>query len=125
MAYASLNQEDMTGMSEPKIKTKKNGPVTTIILNRPEVRNALDQEASALLAKVLKEFESDDGQRVAVITGAEGAFCSGADLKEAANRVDYKAWAGHPEGPLHAPLSKPLIAAISGTACAGGLGVAL
>jgi enoyl-CoA hydratase len=112
-------------MSQPKIKITKDGPVTTITLNRPEVRNALDQEGSDLLAEAFHAFDQDDSQRVAIVTGADGAFCSGADLKEAADRVDYKAWAGHPEGPLHAPLSKPVIAAISGHACAGGLGIAL
>ena len=112
-------------MTAPKILVEKKGPVTTIIINRPEVRNALDQEGSDLLARSLKEFDQDDSQHVGVITGAGGAFCAGADLKEASKRVDYKAWAGHPEGPLHAPLSKPLIAAASGHAVAGGLGIAL
>jgi enoyl-CoA hydratase/carnithine racemase len=112
-------------MSQAKILTKKNGPVTTIILNRPDVRNALDQESTDLLSKIFREFESDDSQRVAVVAGTGGAFCSGADLKETATRVDYKAWAGHPDGPFHKPLSKPLIAAVSGHACAGGLGLAL
>jgi len=112
-------------MSAQKIITEKNGPVTTIILNRPEVKNALDQEGADLLAEAFHTFDADDTQRVGVVTGAGGAFCSGADLKEAATRVDYKAWAGHPEGPFHAPLSKPLIAAVAGHACAGGLGLAL
>ena len=112
-------------MTASKILVEKNGPVTTIILNRPEVKNALDQAASELLSQVLKDFEEDENQKVAVITGAGGAFCAGADLKEASSRVDYKAWAGHPEGPLHKPLSKPIIAAIAGHAVAGGLGIAL
>jgi len=110
---------------EQKIITETNGPVTTIIINRPEVRNALDQETSDLLARAFREFDADDTQRVAVVTGAGGAFCAGADLKETATRVDYKAWAGHPEGPFHAPLSKPLIAAVEGHAVAGGMGLAL
>ncbi|MBO0335073.1 crotonase/enoyl-CoA hydratase family protein [Sneathiella sp. CAU 1612] len=110
---------------EQKIITETNGPVTTIIINRPEVRNALDQETSDLLAQAFREFDADDTQRVAVVTGAGGAFCAGADLKETATRVDYKAWAGHPEGPFHAPLSKPLIAAVEGHAVAGGMGLAL
>ncbi|WP_373089027.1 crotonase/enoyl-CoA hydratase family protein [Sneathiella sp.] len=108
-----------------KIITERNGPVTTIILNRPAVKNALDQESTEMLAAAFKAFDADDEQRVAVVTGAGGSFCAGADLKEAATRVDYKAWAGHPEGPFHAPLSKPLIAAVAGHACAGGLGLAL
>ena len=112
-------------MTQPKIITEINGPVTTIILNRPEVRNALDQEATDMLAAAFHAFDRDVSQRVAVVTGAGGAFCAGADLKETASRVDYKAWAGHPEGPFHAPLSKPLIAAVAGHACAGGLGLAL
>ena len=112
-------------MSLRKIVIEKNGPVTTIILNRPEVKNALDQESVEQLAEAFRDFDQDATQRVGVVTGAGGAFCAGADLKETATRVDYKAWAGHPEGPLHAPLSKPLIAAIAGHACAGGLGLAL
>lgn len=113
----------MTEKQKIRIETK--GPVTTIIINRPEVRNALDQESSDLLAQAFRAFEADDSQRVAVVTGAGGAFCAGADLKETATRVDYKAWAGHPEGPFHAPLSKPLIAAVEGHAVAGGMGLAL
>jgi enoyl-CoA hydratase len=110
---------------EQKVIVETNGPVTTIIINRPEFRNALDQETSDLLAKAFREFDEDDSQRVGVVTGAGGAFCAGADLKETATRVDYIAWAGHPEGPFHAPLSKPLIAAVEGHAVAGGMGLAL
>ncbi|MEH6403820.1 MAG: crotonase/enoyl-CoA hydratase family protein [Sneathiella sp.] len=112
-------------MTAPKILVEKNGPITTILLNRPDVKNALDQEASELLSQALNIFDEDESQKVAVITGTGGAFCAGADLKEASSRVDYKAWAGHPEGPLHQPLSKPIIAAVAGHAVAGGLGIAL
>ena len=112
-------------MANNKIITDINGNITTIIINRPEVRNALDQEASDALARHLKAFDADDSQRVAVLTGAGDSFCAGADLKETAERADYKAWAGHPDGPLHKPLSKPVIAAVNGHAVAGGLGVAL
>ncbi|OUR79179.1 enoyl-CoA hydratase [Alphaproteobacteria bacterium 46_93_T64] len=110
---------------EQKIVSQKNGPVTTIILNRPDFRNALDQDGSEQLARHLKEFDTDENQKVAVLTGAGGFFCAGADLKETSKRADYKAWAGHPEGPLHKPLSKPIIAAVAGHAVAGGLGIAL
>ena len=112
-------------MPRNKIITEKNGEISTITLNRPEVRNALDQEASAQLAAHLKAFDRDKTQKVAILTGSGDSFCAGADLKETAKRADYKAWAGHPDGPLHMPLSKPLIAAIEGHAVAGGLGVAL
>ncbi|MDH3066353.1 crotonase/enoyl-CoA hydratase family protein [Achromobacter insolitus] len=109
----------------PKILVERAGFVTTVIINRPEVRNALDREAAFELARALREFDADEQARVAVLCGAGGAFCSGADLKELAAGTDYEPWAGSPEGPLHAPLSKPVIAAVAGHACAGGLGVAL
>jgi len=117
-----MKQEEATG---EKIISQINGPVTTIILNRPEYRNALDQDGSEQLKKHLQEFENNGTQKVAVLTGSGGYFCAGADLKETSKRVDYKAWAGHPDGPLHKPLSKPVIAAVAGHAVAGGLGIAL
>ena len=108
-----------------KILIGREGPVTTITINRPEVRNALDREASQAMAEAFAEFENDSEAKVAVLTGAGGAFCSGADLKELANGFDYEPWAGSESGPLHRRLAKPVIAAVSGHACAGGLGVAL
>ncbi|GAB1577217.1 crotonase/enoyl-CoA hydratase family protein [Bordetella petrii] len=107
-----------------KILVEKNGPVTTIIINRPEVRNALDREATAALGEAVHAFEADATALVAVLYGAGGSFCSGADLKELANGVVYEAWAGA-DGPLSRPAAKPIIAAVSGHACAGGLGLAL
>lgn len=112
-------------MSTPKILVEAEGPVTTIIINRPQAKNALDNEAAHGLADALRAFESDTTARVAVLTGAGGAFCAGADLKELGAGTDYFPWAGSDEGPLRAPLSKPVIGAIEGHACAGGLGVAL
>lgn len=114
----------MTGESD-KILTQRSGPVLTITINRPEVRNALDNEAALALGKALYEFDADTALHVAILTGAGGAFCAGADLKALAAGTDYFPWAGSEQGPLRAPLSKPVIAAIAGTACAGGLGVAL
>ena len=107
-----------------KILVEKQGPVTTIVINRPEVRNALDREATQALGAALHAFEEDPEARVAVLCGAGGAFCAGADLKELASGVEYDAWAGE-EGPLSRPARKPVIAAVAGHACAGGLGVAL
>ncbi|MBS0221916.1 MAG: crotonase/enoyl-CoA hydratase family protein [Proteobacteria bacterium] len=112
-------------MATRKILVECNGPVTTIVINRPQARNALDNEAAHALAAALHEFEADATARVAVLTGAGGAFCAGADLKELGGGTDYFPWAGSDEGPLRAPLTKPVIAAIEGHACAGGLGVAL
>jgi enoyl-CoA hydratase len=112
-------------MSSPKIIVDRAGPVTTVVINRPQARNALDNEAAHALAEALAAFEADCDARVAVLTGAGGAFCAGADLKELGGGTDYFPWAGSDRGPLRAPLSKPVIAAIEGHACAGGLGVAL
>jgi enoyl-CoA hydratase len=108
-----------------KIKVERDGPVTTIIINRPEARNALDLEAIGLLHNAFIEFEQDGDARVGVLWGAGGTFCAGADLREMADKgAVYKPWGGT-DGPLSHPLSKPLIAAVEGHAVAGGLGVAL
>jgi enoyl-CoA hydratase len=108
-----------------KILVEKEGRLTTVTINRPEVRNALDQEAALGLRKAFTEFEADQDQNVAILTGTDGTFCAGADLKEIAQSSDYLAWAGHPDGPTHGVCQKPVIAAIEGHACAGGLGLAL
>lgn len=113
-------------MSESeKILTRTEGKVRIITINRPEVRNALDNEAALLLGQALHDFDADESVNVCILTGAGGAFCAGADLKALADGTDYFPWAGSEKGPLRAPLSKPVIGAIAGTACAGGLGVAL
>jgi enoyl-CoA hydratase len=107
------------------ILTEKNGSVTTITINRPEVRNAMDNDTALALASAFKSFDADDEALVAVLTGARGAFCAGADLKKFAEGMPYMAWAGSENGPTRPLLSKPVIAAVAGYACAGGLGVAL
>lgn len=108
-----------------KLLVENDGPVTIITINRPEVRNAVDNETAAELTKALRAFDSAPDQAVAVLTGAGGHFCAGADLKELAAGHEYKPWAGDPDGPCHDLLSKPVIAAVAGYACAGGLGIAL
>jgi enoyl-CoA hydratase len=115
----------MTVLASGKLLVERKAPVTTIVINRPEARNALDNETAHALADALRGFDADGDARVAVLTGAGGSFCAGADLKELGSGVDYFPWAGSDEGPLRAPLSKPVIAAVEGHACAGGLGVAL
>ncbi len=115
----------MKHYADGKILSETNGVVTTVTINRPEVRNALDNDAARGLGQAMRDFEADDDQLVAVLTGANGAFCAGADLKQVAGSSDYVAWAGDPEGPTHPTLSKPVIAAVAGHAVAGGLGIAL
>jgi enoyl-CoA hydratase len=116
-------------MTSDNILVERDGPVTTLIINRPHARNALDNDAAHALADALLAFEADPDARVAVLTGQKtdkgGAFCAGADLKELGSGTDYFPWAGSDRGPLRAPLAKPVIAAVEGHACAGGLGVAL
>lgn len=111
--------------NDPTLIVTNDARVTVITINRPSVRNALDNNTAAALAKALRVFESAEDQSVAVLTGAGGHFCAGADLKELAAGHEYKPWAGDPDGPCHGILSKPVIAAIAGYACAGGLGLAL
>ena len=111
--------------TEGKLLVENDGPVTIITINRPEVRNAIDNETAAELTNALRAFDSAPDQAVAVLTGAGGHFCAGADLKELAAGREYKPWAGDPDGPCHDLLSKPVIAAVAGYACAGGLGIAL
>ena len=107
------------------VDVERRGVVTIVTINRPEVRNAVDTEHAQALYDAFLAFDADPGASVAVLTGAGGAFCAGADLKELGGGTDYFPWAGSDDGPLRAPLSKPVIAAVEGHACAGGLGVAL
>ena len=122
-------------MSEAPLRVERNGPVTTIILARPERRNAVDREtADALVAAVLA-FDRDSRASVAVLWG-EGAFCAGANLKamgqgggnrleDPAAGLDIARDAKAPMGPTRLLLSKPVIGAIAGHAVAGGLELAL
>ena len=106
---------------------EKEGPVTTIVLSRPGVRNAVDRDAAQELADAFRSFEIDKEARVAVFCGDQGHFCAGADLKKIAegkpNRMEPEG--DGPMGPTRMRLSKPVIAAISGYAVAGGLELAL
>ena len=109
------------------VRVEKRGWVTTVILDRPTRRNAVDRDTAEALVQAFEDFEADDTARVAVLWGAGGCFCAGADLQEIAagrpNRLESEGAA--PLGPSRMLLAKPVIAAIAGYAVAGGLELAL
>ncbi|MBE7418794.1 MAG: crotonase/enoyl-CoA hydratase family protein [Ideonella sp.] len=106
------------------------GPVITITLDRPACRNAVDGPTAAALRAAFAAFEADTSLAVAVLTGANGTFCAGADLKALADPARANAIEPHgsgpgPMGPTRMAFAKPVIAAIEGHAVAGGLELAL
>jgi enoyl-CoA hydratase len=104
------------------------GPIVVVTLDRPEVANAIDRPTAEALADAFRRFDADDALSVAVLTGANGKFCAGADLKamrEDPARVTRVSPDGDgPVGPTRMLLAKPVIAAIEGHAVAGGLELA-
>lgn len=117
------------GSMTPGVDVAQHGAVSVITLQRPGCRNALDGPMAAALAQAFRAFDNDDQRRVAVLTGAGGNFCAGADLQAVAsadsermNRID--ADGDGPMGPTRMRLSKPVIAAVSGYCVAGGLELA-
>ena len=116
-------------MSEATILIDRRPPLLVLSLNRPQARNAVDGPTAQALAEAFRAFEADPELKVAILTGSGGNFCAGADLKAVGsgdpargNRIDP---AGDgPMGPSRMVLSKPVIAAISGYAVAGGLELA-
>ncbi|SFP76534.1 enoyl-CoA hydratase [Variovorax sp. 770b2] len=104
--------------------------VCTLTLNRPDKRNAVNGIVAAELRQAFERFEADDALRVAILTGAGGHFCAGADLgavgnPDERNELDPEGGGSGPMGPTRMALSKPLIAAVNGYAVAGGLELAL
>jgi enoyl-CoA hydratase len=109
------------------VRFETDGAVAVVTIDRPHVRNAVDRDTAGALADAFRRFEADDALAAAVLTGAGGAFCAGADLKALAegrgNRVGEDG--DGPMGPTRMLLSKPVIAAVEGAAVAGGLELAL
>jgi enoyl-CoA hydratase/carnithine racemase len=107
------------------VRIDRNDAVWTVVLDRAEVRNAVDGPTSRQLADAFRAFDADPGARVAVLWGAGGTFCAGADLRAMSNRLDPDLATDGPMGPTRLALTKPVIAAVSGYAVAGGLELAL
>jgi enoyl-CoA hydratase len=117
------------GANTSPVRFEVDGPVCVITIDRPHARNAVDGPTARLLVEHFAAFERDDRLAVAVLTGADGTFCAGADLKAVAtgdgNRVDTDMSLPGPMGPTRMRFSKPLIAAVEGHAVAGGLELAM
>ena len=100
------------------------GPVWTVLIDRPEARNAVDGPTAQALADAFRALDADPTAAVAVLAGTAGTFCAGADLKQMSNHLEADPSADGPMGPSRLVLGKPVIAAISGHAVAGGLELA-
>ena len=109
------------------VRYQTDGPVAIVTIDRPEVRNAVDRPTAEELAASFRRFDADEELCAAVLTGASGTFCAGADLKSvSAGRGNRAAEQGDgPMGPSRMLLSKPVIAAVEGYAVAGGLELSL
>jgi enoyl-CoA hydratase len=114
------------------VRVERCARVATVVIDRPDVRNAVDGPTARALAEAFREFEADPALDVAVLWGANGTFCAGADLKaiadgfgERANPLDADMSATGPMGPSRMRLAKPVIAAVAGHAVAGGMELAL
>jgi len=111
------------------VRLDTDGSVGVITIDRPQARNAVDGPTATALGEAFRGFEDDDALAVAVLTGADGTFCAGADLKAVAtgrgNRVENDMSRDGPMGPTRMVFTKPVIAAVEGYAVAGGLELAV
>jgi Enoyl-CoA hydratase/carnithine racemase len=106
------------------VRVEREDAVWTVLIDRPQARNAVDGPTAAALADAFRSFDADAGARVAVLAGAGGTFCAGADLKQMSNPLNADLSEDAPMGPSRLVLGKPVIAAISGHAVAGGIELA-
>jgi enoyl-CoA hydratase len=116
--------------TEDSVRIERQPPVLVVTINRPAVRNCVDGPTAAALAQAFRAFDADPELKVAILAGAGGHFCAGADLKavaggDAARRNRIAEDGDGPMGPTRLQLSKPVIAAVSGYCVAGGLELAL
>jgi enoyl-CoA hydratase len=119
---------EASGPGAPAILSESHGQIFVVTINRPQRRNALDAPTAAALAQTFRVFDANDALAVAILTGADGVFCAGFDLKSVAENADAPLVSEGGDGPMGVTrmlLSKPVIAAVEGYAVAGGLEVAL
>jgi enoyl-CoA hydratase len=122
-----LRKKEAMQQKSASVELKRDGKVLIVAINRPQARNAVDSATAQELAQAFQNFERDDNLHVAILTGAGGTFCAGADLREIAEgrRPAVDPEGAGPMGPTWLLLRKPVIAAIEGHAVAGGLELAL
>jgi enoyl-CoA hydratase/carnithine racemase len=109
-----------------KVQYDFDPPLATVVIDRPEARNAVDPETAEALVEAFRAFDADPSLTVAILTGAGDTFCAGADLKAVARGEPFLSGEGRsPMGPARMLLSKPVIAAVEGYAVAGGFELAL